>query len=135
NSAFRRDYLVSLGGWDDTDKSMWEDWALFLRIVCAGHRIGVVPKSNILYRVNDASMVRTHAPFPAMNRLARNLAGLARFEAYRLQGVMRNYEDLRRNHQELWHERERLRLRLEQDQEQMRTNHSVRSAGRCGARM
>src|SRR5262249_35179045 len=49
NSAFRRDYLLSIGGWDDTDKSMWEDWALFLRIVSAGHRIGVVPESNILY--------------------------------------------------------------------------------------
>jgi glycosyltransferase involved in cell wall biosynthesis len=124
NSAFRRDHLLSIGGWDGTDKSMWEDWALFLRILSAGRRIGVVPKSNILYRVNDASMVRTHAPFPAMNRLARNLGGLATFEAYRLQALMRGYEDLRQNH-------ERLRQRHDQIEEQLHTNLSFRIARRC----
>jgi glycosyltransferase involved in cell wall biosynthesis len=123
NSAFRREYLLSIGGWDDADKSMWEDWGLLVRIVSSGGRIGVVPKSNILYRVNTSSMVRTYAQFPAMNRLARNIVGLPTFESFRLQAVMRSFEELLDSH-------ERLRQDLEYLRDQLSSKLSFRIARR-----
>jgi glycosyltransferase involved in cell wall biosynthesis/GT2 family glycosyltransferase len=90
NSAFRRRPLLELGGWDDSDRSQWEDYALFARILSTGGRIGVVPRSEILYRVRPESMARTYSQFPAQKRLARNLGAFPRFDALRLEGVMRS---------------------------------------------
>src|SRR5262249_7830776 len=75
------------------------------------------------YRVNSASMARTYASFPATNRLARNLAGLPLFEAFRLQGLMRSYAELRHRH-------ETLGQSLEHAREQLRSNLSFRIAQR-----
>jgi hypothetical protein len=54
-----------------------------------------------------------------MNRLARNMTGLHKFEAYRLQGLMRAYEDLRgsqeslqQNLDQLHRERSHLSVRI-----------------------
>jgi len=89
NSAFRRAALVELGGWDEQDRSMWEDYALFARILSLGGRVGVVPRSEILYRVHATSMVRTQRQFAAQQRLGRNVRALPLFDALRLEGVMR----------------------------------------------
>jgi glycosyltransferase involved in cell wall biosynthesis/GT2 family glycosyltransferase len=89
NSAFRRQQLIELGGWDEFDRSMWEDYALFLRLLSIGKRIGVVPCSELLYRVRPQSMARNSPQFPAEERLARNLEALPRFDALRLEGLVR----------------------------------------------
>lgn len=90
NSGYRTSVIRALGGWDDSDKSMWEDWALYLKLVSSGYRIGVIPQTDCLYRVRKQSMLRTYKVWPAMRRLARNMCGLSRFESFRLQAVMRN---------------------------------------------
>jgi glycosyltransferase involved in cell wall biosynthesis/GT2 family glycosyltransferase len=89
NSAFRRHSLLELGGWDETDRSMWEDYALFIRILSTGAQIGVVPQSEVLYRVHPQSMARTYEQFPAQQRLGRSLEALPRFDALRLEGLVR----------------------------------------------
>lgn len=93
NSGYRTSVLRALGGWDESEKSMWEDWALYLKLASSGHRIGVIPKAGCLYRVRQGSMLRTYKVWPAMRRLARNMEGLPRFENFRLQAVMRNWRD------------------------------------------
>jgi len=69
---------------------MWEDWALFLKLASSGHKIGIIPQVDCLYRVRKQSMLRTYKVWPAMRRLARNTAGLSRFEGFRLQAFMRH---------------------------------------------
>lgn len=93
NSGYRVNVLRSLGGWDESDKSMWEDWALYLKLVSSGYCIGVIPQPDCLYRVRKESMLRTYKVWPAMRRLARNTAGLSRYETFRLQAVMRSMRD------------------------------------------
>lgn len=94
NSGYRTNTLRTLGGWDESEKSMWEDWALFLKLVSLGHRIGVIPQVDCLYRVRKQSMLRTYKVWPAMKRLARNMGGLSRYENFRLQAYMRNTKEL-----------------------------------------
>lgn len=89
NSGFKRAPLLLFGGWDESSKSMWEDWALYLKITSSGKKIAVVPKAGCLYRVRASSMLRTYSTWPAMRRLARNMEGLPRFENFRLQSMMR----------------------------------------------
>jgi glycosyltransferase involved in cell wall biosynthesis/2-polyprenyl-3-methyl-5-hydroxy-6-metoxy-1,4-benzoquinol methylase len=89
NSGYRTSVVRALGGWDASEKSMWEDWALFLKLVSSGHRIGIIPQADCLYRIRQQSMLRTYKPWPAMRRMARNLAGLPRFDSFRLQALMR----------------------------------------------
>ncbi len=95
NSCFRRDTLVSIGGWDAEEKTMWEDWALYLKMISRGLRLGVIPEPLVLYRVTPGSMARTYQRFPAMNRLARQISTLPAFEAFRLQALMQSYQRLR----------------------------------------
>lgn len=93
NSGYRTSVLREIGGWDESEKSMWEDWALFLKLTSTGHRIGIIPMVACLYRVRKQSMLRTYRVWPAMRRLARNMGGLPRFESFRLQAVMRDWRE------------------------------------------
>ncbi|MBX9933753.1 MAG: glycosyltransferase [Methylobacterium sp.] len=94
NSGFRVQKVRELGGWDPTARAMWEDYALYMRLVSSGSRIAVIPRADVLYRVTPKSMARTYARWPAMRLLARNLVGLPRFDAFRLQAVEREREHL-----------------------------------------
>lgn len=110
NSGYRTSVIRALGGWDESDKSMWEDWALYLKLVSSGYRIGVIPQTDCMYRVRKQSMLRTYKVWPAMRRLARNTAGLPRYESFRLQAVMRHAREeehaMRAIHSELLRIRE-----------------------------
>jgi glycosyltransferase involved in cell wall biosynthesis/SAM-dependent methyltransferase len=93
NSGYRTSVVRELGGWDASEKSMWEDWALFLKLTSSGQRIGIIPQADCLYRVRKQSMLRTYKAWPAMRRLARNMNGLPRFESFRLQALMHNLRE------------------------------------------
>jgi glycosyltransferase involved in cell wall biosynthesis len=90
NSAFRVEVLREMGGWDAQDVSMWEDWALFLKLRTHRHKVAVVPRGLCLYRHRAQSMARTYPKFPAQRRLARAIAGqvLDPFDALRVQALM-----------------------------------------------
>ena len=94
NAGYRTENLKALGGWDQTDRSMWEDWSLYIKMVSQGMKVLVLPKTTCLYRVREQSMVRTYKTWPAMRKLAFNVEGITRFDAFRLMAVMRHYNDL-----------------------------------------
>lgn len=93
-ACFRTERLTALGGWDETDKSMYEDWALYLRLTGLGYSLGVVNSQQFLYRIRPDSMVRTYPLFPALCRLARNIVGLDRFEAFSLMRLVHDHQRL-----------------------------------------
>lgn len=113
NSGFRTSALRSLGGWDQTSRAMWEDYALYMRLVSSGRRIAVLPRTEVLYRVNPKSMARTYSRWPAMRLVALNTVGLPRFEAFRLQAALRELDTLHSNAVHAAQENERLRLALD----------------------
>lgn len=79
-----------LGGWDESDRSKWEDWAFFLKMTSSGMRIFNFPKVNYYYRVSANSMVRTYANYPAEMRIARNINGLSIWESHRLYAFIKD---------------------------------------------
>ncbi|MER8428165.1 glycosyltransferase [Mesorhizobium sp. M1403] len=101
NAGFRVDRIRAVGGWDELDKSKYEDWALYMRLISSGERIGVVPRVSCLYRVRSSSMVRTYAKWPGQRRVARNVRGIQRFDAFRLAAQAYGYVDERNQRNEL----------------------------------
>jgi glycosyltransferase involved in cell wall biosynthesis len=77
----RKSVVEETGGWDEEDRSMWEDWAYYLKLACANKRIDFVAKPCSLYRIHKNSMSRTYKVFPAEKRLARSISTLSPFDA------------------------------------------------------
>lgn len=103
NAGFRTSVLREFGGWDESSKAMWEDWALYLKLTAAGRKIAIIPKNGCLYRVRPESMLRTYKTWPAMRRLANNMLGLPRYENFRLQAMLRSYRAIATQEAELRH--------------------------------
>ena len=91
NSAYRRETLTRLGGWDESTKAMWEDWALYLKMRSQGLEIGVIPACHFLYRVREKSMSRTYSLYEGHDRLGRVPLELKRFDQHRLRQVIVNF--------------------------------------------
>jgi glycosyltransferase involved in cell wall biosynthesis len=100
NSGYRVEALRAIGGWNDTSRAMWEDWELFQRLVGTGAALIVIPKIVAYYRVQQKSMARTYKRFPAMERIVPIDFQLDRFEAFRLQAMLRAYADLKNHNPE-----------------------------------
>jgi glycosyltransferase involved in cell wall biosynthesis len=80
---FRRERLIQLtGGWDSLDKSMWEDWALYIKLKCLDEEVLIVPRILYFYRVRADSMVRTYSKKDGVNRLLRNYEIMPKLDAY-----------------------------------------------------
>lgn len=79
-----------IGGWDESDRSKWEDWAFFLKMTSSGMNIFNFPKTNYFYRVSPGSMARTYANYPAEMRIARNISGLSIWESHRLYAFIKD---------------------------------------------
>jgi glycosyltransferase involved in cell wall biosynthesis len=95
SAIFDRAKLIQLtGGWDESDKSMWEDWALYIRLKSLGESIQVLPKILYFYRVRKNSMVRTHSKQKASDRLIRNYTSIPHFDAYLLYSQMKYLDDI-----------------------------------------
>jgi GT2 family glycosyltransferase len=90
NTGFRTDFLRQIGGWDQSDRSMWEDWALSLRMSGLGHRVGIIPRIGVLARRHPASRQQQYSAFAAQRGLARAVSHehLPRFEALRILGLL-----------------------------------------------
>lgn len=81
NVMVRTERLLELGGWDDSDRSVWEDWAFFARLAWSGHRFSLIPSLGYLYRNTPGSMSKTYNKYFGRRRLVRNLAGFSRLDA------------------------------------------------------
>lgn len=81
NVMVRTERLRELGGWDDTDRSVWEDWAFFARLAWSGQQFSLIPSLGYLYRNTPGSMSKTYNKYFGRRRLVRNLAGFSRLDA------------------------------------------------------
>lgn len=90
----RKELLAATGGWDQTDKSMWEDWALYVKLRCQGKKIAILPEVNYFYRVRQDSMVRTYSKQQGAQRLIRNFTALPHFDSYLLYSQMKYIDDI-----------------------------------------
>ncbi|RJP65598.1 MAG: glycosyltransferase [Ignavibacteriales bacterium] len=88
SSAFRTDFIRSLNGWEDKAVSS-DDVLTFVKIRTAGEKIGIVNKSLTL-RIENKKAETAKDDFNYQLRLAANTFSLDKFDAYRLNGLLRN---------------------------------------------
>ncbi|MBD9383730.1 glycosyltransferase [Achromobacter sp. ACM02] len=81
NVMARTAALRESGGWDERDKSTWEDWAFFSKLAWEGKRFSLIPSMGYLYRNTPGSMSKTYNRYFGRRRLIRNIAGMSRLDA------------------------------------------------------
>lgn len=81
NVMVRTQPLRDFGGWDESDRSVWEDWAFYSRLAWSGKRFSLIPSAGYLYRNTPASMSKTYNRYFGRRRLVRNTSGLSRLDA------------------------------------------------------
>lgn len=79
-----------LGGWDASDRSMWEDWAFYLKMAGRNEKILAFPKVNYFYRVNPGSMLRSYPEYPASQRIVRNIGMVNIWESQRFYSYLKD---------------------------------------------
>jgi len=90
----RKSTLTALGGWDDSDKSMWEDWAFYIKLANSQQKVVIVPEVVYMYRVREDSMMRSYPAFPAQQRLIRNMTALPLFDSYILFSQLKAFNEI-----------------------------------------
>ena len=90
NVAVRTHALREFGGWDDSDRSVWEDWAFFSRLAWSGKRFSLIPTAGYLYRNTPGSMSKTYNRYFGRRRLVRNTVGMSRLDANVLYSLVNN---------------------------------------------
>jgi SAM-dependent methyltransferase len=89
NVGVRVEVARRVGGWDESSRAKFEDWAFYLKLIARGERILVLPSIDTLYRVRRNSMLRTYSDWEGFSRLSITPDGLPRFEAIELQRHLR----------------------------------------------
>lgn len=90
-SLFENQYLTScvmvnvekarqVGGWDDLDRSVWEDWGFYTRLAWSGIRFSLIPNIGYWYRNTPGSMSKTYNKYFGYRRLARSVKGIDRLD-------------------------------------------------------
>ena len=81
---FNTAVMLKAGGWDDSDKSTWEDWAVYNKLAWNHSNFCVIPNPGFLYRNTPGSMAKTYNPYFGRRRLVRNLPIVNKFDAHML---------------------------------------------------
>ena len=74
NAIFRTDALRAIGGYGTDRGTSCEDWELFVKLVHAGHRLGVVPDHLFYYRHRPGGFSRSTNWFANHQRVLRQFA-------------------------------------------------------------
>ena len=77
-----------LGGWDESDRATWEDWAFYLKSAWQGASVLLMPGAGYLYRNTPGSMSKTYNEYFGVRRLVRSLPFADRFDANALLGMI-----------------------------------------------
>jgi glycosyltransferase involved in cell wall biosynthesis len=108
NAIFRTEVFRSAGGYETDRDTSCEDWEAFVKLVNAGHRIGVVPEYLFAYRHLDGGFSRVTRRFDNHQRVLRQLyqtRDLDRAEKVALWdalvGLQQRCDDLAMENQEL----------------------------------
>ncbi len=75
------DRVRAVGGWDQSDRSTWEDWAFYTKMAWLGNRFSLIPSPGYLYRNTPGSMSKTYNRYFGRRRLIRNIPVLSRLDA------------------------------------------------------
>jgi glycosyltransferase involved in cell wall biosynthesis len=118
NSLVNREVAVALGGWDESDKSLWEDYAFYLKATWTDKSVLLFPWPACMYRVTPGSMARTYNKYLGIRRLVRNLPILSKPEANILVSLSRGA--LNRASHELSETEERLKQHALEELEQLK---------------
>jgi glycosyltransferase involved in cell wall biosynthesis len=71
NAIFRTQTFRAVGGYETERDTSWEDWEAFLKLVNAGHRLGVVPDYLFAYRCRETGFSRVTNTFSNHQRVLR----------------------------------------------------------------
>jgi glycosyltransferase involved in cell wall biosynthesis len=75
NAIFRTDVFRGIGGYETDRGTSCEDWEAFVKLVHAGHRIGVVPEHLFEYRHRPGGFSRTTNWYANHHRVLRQFTG------------------------------------------------------------
>jgi glycosyltransferase involved in cell wall biosynthesis len=98
SSAFCAQTLKDLDGWDDADHAPPEDRALFVKMLFAGKRIGIIPQAMLIYRRRRGSNTWNAKgnSFLGERKIARSAVVLHPFDRFRLLGALQHAYALER---------------------------------------
>jgi GT2 family glycosyltransferase len=77
NAVFRTDVFRAAGGYGTDRGTSCEDWEAFVKLVHAGHRIGVIPEHLFYYRHLPGGFSRRTNWYANHNRVLRHFTGTA----------------------------------------------------------
>jgi glycosyltransferase involved in cell wall biosynthesis len=97
---FNTQLMRNSGGWDASDKTTWEDWALYNKLAWSGAEFGLIPNVGQLYRNTPGSMAKTYNPYFGRRRLVRNMPGINKFDAHILYALI-NQQMTKAEHQKI----------------------------------
>ena len=96
-SAFLNNRIIKeFGGWDDSDKTTWEDWAFYTRLAWHNYTFSIIPTIGYLYRDTPNSMSKTYNHFLGRRRLIRNLDIVPKLDANVIYSLINNTDDFQR---------------------------------------
>ncbi len=81
NALVKREEVLSVGGWDETDKATWEDWAFYLKLAWSGYKFSLIPIIGYFYRNTPGSMSKTYNRYFGRRRIIRNLTTFSKLDA------------------------------------------------------
>lgn len=91
--------LSEIGGWDESDRSTWEDWALYTKLAWQGKKFTLIPWTGYLYRNTPGSMSKTYNQYFGRRRLIRNIGTLSKLDANIIISLMHQNEAIEANNQ------------------------------------
>lgn len=94
SSFINTSIIKSFGGWDETDKSTWEDWAFYSKLAWSGYEFSLMPTIGYFYRNTPNSMSKTYNNFFGRRRIIRNIPSLSKLDANIVISLMNNKEKI-----------------------------------------
>lgn len=94
NVMIKVDKLISLGGWDESDRSTWEDWALYTKLAWKGEKFSLIPWIGYGYRNTPGSMSKTYNQYFGRRRIIRNIENISKLDANIIISLINNDSSL-----------------------------------------
>lgn len=80
--------IISITGWDDTNKYQWEDWAFYNKIAWSGYQFNIIPYLGVLYRIHAKSMSRTYSKYLGNRKVIASVPIITKLDMSIIKGLM-----------------------------------------------
>lgn len=81
NSMVRTEAIREAGGWDESDKATWEDYAFYTRLAWMNRDFSLIPTPLFLYRNAPGSMSKSYNRAFGRRRIVRSIPVLSKQDA------------------------------------------------------